>query len=106
MRWRKEFLDAFVKESKTAPNMRGIGETEAFRWRIWAEMGKAAEQAAMDPSKETRDWVATLSEMLRKNLAREAELKAVGQKRISDAHTKRAQLAKDPNWKPKQYVVE
>jgi len=106
MRWRKEFLDAFVKESKTTPNMRGIGETEAFRWKIWAELGKATEQASLDPSKETRDWVATLSEMLKKNLAREAELKAVGQKRIADAHARRAVLAKDPNWKPKQYIVE
>ena len=106
MRWRKEFLDAFVKESKTTPNMRGIGETEAFRWKIWAELGKATEQASLDPSKETRDWVATLSEMLKKNLAREAELKAVGQKRIADAHARRAVLAKDPNWKPKQYNIQ
>jgi hypothetical protein len=43
--------------------------------------------------------------MLKKTVAREAELKAVSQKRITDAHAKRAQLAKDPNWKPKQYTV-
>jgi hypothetical protein len=44
--------------------------------------------------------------MLKKNLAREAELKALSQKRITGAHARRAQLAKDPNWKPKQYIVE
>jgi F0F1-type ATP synthase membrane subunit b/b' len=105
MKWRKEFLDAFVKESKTVPKMLA-GPVEGFRYKIWAELGKAAEQAAMDPSKETRDWVVTLSEMLKKNLAREAELKALSQKSIADAHARRAQLAKDPNWKPKQYIVE
>ena len=105
MEWRKEFLDAFVKESKTVPKMLE-GPAEGFRYKIWAELGKAAEQAAMDPSKETRDWVATLSEILKKNLAREAELKAISQKRITGAHARRAVLAKDPNWKPKQYVVD
>jgi hypothetical protein len=61
---------------------------------------------ALDPSKETKEWLVTVGALWAKKEKRHNELRAESQKRIAGAQARRAQLAKDPNWKPKQYIVE
>jgi hypothetical protein len=105
MKARKSQLDSLVARSKTVSRM-DFGPVEAYRMDLGKELNSAIQQAALSPGRETQAWVGTLGEMWKAMVKRQEELRAVNQKRISDAHTKRAQLAKDPNWKPKQYVVE
>jgi hypothetical protein len=104
MKARKALLDSLVARSKKVSSM-NFNEVEAYRMELGGQLNLAILQAAIAPSRDTQSWVGTLGEMWKGMVKRQGELRAVSQKRITGAQAKRAQLAKDPNWKPKQYTI-
>ena len=56
-------------------------------------------------SQGTKAWVAELKRALEASAKRVGVVKTITDKPKADAHARREQLAKDPNWKPKQYTV-
>jgi hypothetical protein len=101
---RKMLLDAFVARKNSIPRMTSQ-EAETFRYDVWDKLQNAIYQAALAPGRDTQDWLKTVGEMWTMLVRRQDELRAVSQKRITGAQSRRAELAKKPGWKPKQYVV-
>jgi hypothetical protein len=97
-------LEAFVAKGKTVPKM-SLVEADSFRYVVYAELQKAMIQYAMDRSQMTTGWVEIVGEMLKAIEDRMKVEKADSVKFIAAAQARRAQLAKDPDWKPKQYTV-
>jgi hypothetical protein len=73
---------------------------------IYRELGYALVQYQQTGgSQGTKAWVDELKRALEASAKRAGVVKTITDKPKADAHARREQLAKDPNWKPKQYTV-
>jgi hypothetical protein len=89
-----------------------MGEVERFGYVIWTELQSAIYQVALDPSKETKEWLVTVGTLWAKKEKRHNELRAKSSQHKLASRSRRdtliAEMRKktgNPNWMPTQHVV-
>jgi len=113
LKQRRTQLDALKSQIAKIPTMPpgrdkfGNQIIDSLNAIIYRELGYALVQYQQTGgSQGTKAWVDELKRALEASAKRVGVVKTITDKPKADAHARREQLAKDPNWKPKQYVVE
>jgi hypothetical protein len=113
LKQRRTQLDALKSQIAKIPTMPpgrdkfGNQIIDSLNAIIYRELGYALVQYQQTGgSQGTKAWVDELKRALEASARRAGVVKTITDKPKADAHARREQLMKDPNWKPKQYVVE